>query len=380
MNADAPYLSSLSGGHCLSTLALRQYIDGTLPKNSLHQVEKHLLDCEFCSNILEDMDVGNEAIPAVQNIASHVNQCITQMVGELPKAGFWTRYRYYISGGIGALVVGAGLLVYNFNAGEVAITHTVKLTPSPADQSSPPPATPPQPQPDLSVPNAQDAASNSVINKPDAGYKKEEVQTKPVSDLETHSASSGADHDVASKGNSGDQSLDMSHTASGSASPDPENTAPSSSSGVTSPASPPPPVNYANLQISGVKVITKMTKSEGSSRGSGKNGQLNVSKNRGGADFLPEEMPEYPGGEQAMQEYIEQNFKNPVKDKRTLSGTAVGVMFTVSSRGRISDVEVTKSIGKDLDVEIIRLISSMPQWNPAKHKGDITCVLALTVK
>jgi hypothetical protein len=138
--------------------------------------------------------------------------------------------------------------------------------------------------------------------------------------------------------------------------------------------------NYADLQIVSAKVLQKMTKTSGSTRKSSKNGQLPTPSNRNASYYLLEDMPEYPGGDNAMEEYLAGNFRNPVKDKRKLSGPAVAVMFTVSARGKISDVEITRSIGPELDVEIIRLISSMPQWNAGKHKGDITCVLALTVR
>ena len=105
MNAENTYSSSLNSGHCLSTVALRQYIDGTLPKTRIHTVEKHLLDCDFCSSVLEDMDVSEEGRTTVESIVENVNKRILKMVGPLPRPSLWTAYRNYFLIGGGALIL-----------------------------------------------------------------------------------------------------------------------------------------------------------------------------------------------------------------------------------------------------------------------------------
>lgn len=69
------------------------------------------------------------------------------------------------------------------------------------------------------------------------------------------------------------------------------------------------------------------------------------------------------------------NFKKYVKDniRYPASGIAQGikgsvrVAFTVGVEGRISDLVVLKSLGKDFDNEAIRLIQEGPAWEPARE-------------
>ncbi len=361
MNADTKYTSSFAGGYCLSTDALRQYIDGTLPKKSLHVVEKHLLDCDFCSTVLEDMDVTEDAEFSVQGITKNVNARISQIIGTAPKPVFWVSYGKYVKGAAVALVfLGMGLLYRFYNQ-------------APSDASKSPSSLP---SPTISQPTVVSADTSAKNIKEDEFVLAKKAEPKPTDEQMTSAATA-----VPVENKAAENKTDLSKTETAEEMKKKPEVLVSVPVKKTEPAveSPAEKENFADLQIVSAKVLQKMTKTEGSSRKGSKNGQLPTPNNRKTSYYLLEDMPAYPGGDNAMEEYLAANFKNPVKDKRKLTGPAVAVMFTVSSRGKISDVEITRSIGPELDVEIIRLISSMPQWDPGKHKGDITCVLALTV-
>lgn len=83
-----------------------------------------------------------------------------------------------------------------------------------------------------------------------------------------------------------------------------------------------------------------------------------------------EEMPEFKGGNKAMMEFLMMNMKYPqtaVKAKQ--QGRAV-VGFVVKKDGTVSDVYIVKSTGYDvLDNEAMRVVKSMPAWEPGKQKG-----------
>ena len=83
-----------------------------------------------------------------------------------------------------------------------------------------------------------------------------------------------------------------------------------------------------------------------------------------------EEMPEFKGGNKAMMEFLMMNMKYPqtaVKAKQ--QGRAV-VGFVVRKDGTVSDVHITKSAGYAvLDEEAMRVVKSMPAWEPGKQKG-----------
>lgn len=82
-----------------------------------------------------------------------------------------------------------------------------------------------------------------------------------------------------------------------------------------------------------------------------------------------EEMASFPGGVAACMKYIADNLRAP---KECLEGAAAGRVilgFTVNEDGSLSDIKVMRSITPALDKEAIRVVKSMPKWNPAKQNG-----------
>jgi TonB family protein len=93
-----------------------------------------------------------------------------------------------------------------------------------------------------------------------------------------------------------------------------------------------------------------------------------------------EEMPMFPGGDDAMQLWISENLKYPgdaIKDNKT--GKVI-VTFVVSSTGKVKNVKVNKSVSPSINAEAIRVISSMPDWKPGSQNGkpvDIDYMLSV---
>lgn len=83
-----------------------------------------------------------------------------------------------------------------------------------------------------------------------------------------------------------------------------------------------------------------------------------------------EEPPKFPGGYDALKNFIAKNIKYPeIAGNSTVSGV-VYVSFVVEKDGSIGDVMVLKSIGGGCDEEAVRVIKSMPNWTPGKQKGQ----------
>ena len=89
---------------------------------------------------------------------------------------------------------------------------------------------------------------------------------------------------------------------------------------------------------------------------------------------IVEEMPEFPGGDNARTDYINQNLKYPVEAQENGIQGRVVCQFIVEKDGSISNVEVLRGIDPSLDREAFRLISTMPKWTPAKQRGEIVRV------
>ena len=83
-----------------------------------------------------------------------------------------------------------------------------------------------------------------------------------------------------------------------------------------------------------------------------------------------EEMPQFPGGPQALFEYLSKNIKYPVVAEENGVQGRVIVTFVVERDGSMTDVKVVKSVDPSLDKEAQRVVKSMPHWIPGKQNGS----------
>ena len=83
---------------------------------------------------------------------------------------------------------------------------------------------------------------------------------------------------------------------------------------------------------------------------------------------FPEKLPEFPGGDSALRRYITDNLKYPEEAKSKGLEGKVFVSFIVCETGNIEDVQV-KGVDPLLDSAVVRLVQSMPKWEPAKQRG-----------
>ncbi len=88
-----------------------------------------------------------------------------------------------------------------------------------------------------------------------------------------------------------------------------------------------------------------------------------------GPSVIVTKMPQFPGGEKEMMNFIIQNVRYPSQAKTDNISGKVIVNFVVSRTGKIEKAKVVKGVHPDLDAEALRVIGLMPDWVPGKHKG-----------
>ncbi|MFN6115165.1 MAG: energy transducer TonB [Flavobacteriales bacterium] len=86
---------------------------------------------------------------------------------------------------------------------------------------------------------------------------------------------------------------------------------------------------------------------------------------------IAEQMPEFPGGQEAMMKFISSNINYPEDMAEAGVGGKVFIEFVVRADGPITDVRVLRGIpgGPSLDREAVRVVKAMPKWNPGKQSG-----------
>ena len=89
-------------------------------------------------------------------------------------------------------------------------------------------------------------------------------------------------------------------------------------------------------------------------------------------DNSPIELAEFPGGFEAMGNFIAQSIVYPEQAKTDGVEGRVFVQFIVEPDGNIGDVTLFRGIGGGCDEEALRVIKAMPQWKPARFKGKPT--------
>ena len=82
-----------------------------------------------------------------------------------------------------------------------------------------------------------------------------------------------------------------------------------------------------------------------------------------------EEPPIFIGGEKKMFEYLSKNKIVPNSASKTKKNKTVYVEFIIDIDGSVVDVAIIRSVNTEYDAEALRLIKSMPKWEPAKQKG-----------
>ncbi len=96
-----------------------------------------------------------------------------------------------------------------------------------------------------------------------------------------------------------------------------------------------------------------------------------------------EEMPQFPGGQEAFTRYLQTNIHYPDSAKKYGREGTVYVYFEVRKDGTIQNVKCQKGVPKapDLCDEAIRVVAAMPNWKPGVMDGKpVTVSMTIPLK
>ena len=84
---------------------------------------------------------------------------------------------------------------------------------------------------------------------------------------------------------------------------------------------------------------------------------------------VAEVMPVFPGGEEAMIEFIAGSIRYPEEAKANKVEGTVYVSTVIETNGTVMKPELIKGIGNGCNEEALRVVSLMPNWTPGRQKG-----------
>lgn len=86
--------------------------------------------------------------------------------------------------------------------------------------------------------------------------------------------------------------------------------------------------------------------------------------------MVVEKMPQFPGGTEAMFQFLAKNIKYPVEAQTQGTEGRVIVQFVVDKNGKIRDTNIIRSLSPETDKEAIRVVEAMPDWLPGEQRGE----------
>jgi TonB family protein len=78
-------------------------------------------------------------------------------------------------------------------------------------------------------------------------------------------------------------------------------------------------------------------------------------------------LPSFNGGQLLMSDYLKKHLNYPVDAAKNKIVGKVVVSFWVGEDGVIVSPKIEESLGGVFDNEVLRMVSEMPKWTPAKH-------------
>lgn len=85
--------------------------------------------------------------------------------------------------------------------------------------------------------------------------------------------------------------------------------------------------------------------------------------------FIVDDMPEFPGGEEALRKHIGNAVKYPVVAQENGIQGKVYVSFVVSKDGSVANAKIARGVDPSLDAEALRVVNGLPKWEPGKQRG-----------
>lgn len=342
-------------GECLSIDTMRLYQQGKLSAKSMHEVEKHLLACNLCAGAIDGFT--SRRSKDVEKISGRVQRRLAVYMNTPPRISFMQRFGLALTASAVVLVAGSGLLWWWLSS------SSPQPPAKPHDTAQNIRPTAPEHQTETIQPSASSISSDQRPELPAAVAIEQGSATQaaviPMPAEKAAVIASPSPTAVPEK------------TPAIVQEPEVQAKVPSGPTTRTAEVQP--------LRIQKVTLYGKTTHTDASSRRAVSSGGQLGSSSRKADGFLLEEMPQFPGGDNALCNYFMRGIRTQNLSREQLNRLSTGLSFVVNAKtGEVSDAQLSFSISPEADAEILRLVKEMPRWIPGSKRGEIDVRLGIT--
>lgn len=87
----------------------------------------------------------------------------------------------------------------------------------------------------------------------------------------------------------------------------------------------------------------------------------------------------FPGGDSALFAYVAQRTCFPTASWNNSIEGKVFVQFTILANGKVDSVVIRKGLDQLIDAQVVRIIKSMPAWQPALNESSKPVAIKYTM-
>jgi hypothetical protein len=418
---------------CLSEQTLFAYIDNKLTDEQRYMVEKHLIDCELCSDALEGLALVKNRAAIAETKAEVKEKFSAAQKKESKVIWFDFKYKLLAAASVALLVLSIFVLNHFLNKGDDVTAYKI---PTDTEQQTPAPAPPAEiksNEPVISTPTEKNIEQRTQVDlnadKAANGYtQNEKTEKKPEQQLVTLSEKTASAKvsvnrkaDASSSPGTGDASHYSTTTPSSVAVQPLQKEAEKQTNNLahnTMASSPPPAktqemvdednigVNKNEEMVAGdkakddaksetardEKVLKQAPETETKKAYASSSYKKRSSSSMAQSDVPVAAAPEgvtiaavnskaqFPGGETEQQKFIKKTMNS--KDCKDCRGDII-VSFVVNTTGEVQDPKIIKGITgcECLGTEALRIIKAMPNWQPGKNDGKpVSTICSLSIK
>ena len=88
-----------------------------------------------------------------------------------------------------------------------------------------------------------------------------------------------------------------------------------------------------------------------------------------GVFIMVEKMPKFPGGMLALRKHLAFNIIYPEKARKAHVQGTVYIRFVILKDGDIGEVKVLRGVDHVLDAEAVRVVKTLPKFEPGEQRG-----------